>query len=464
MDIEGPQDCDLLIIGASLTGAAIARDASGRGLDVCLAERGDLAVTAAPAMLCNGDARCESGRSGALRAAQAERTRLLSLAPHAVRPIRVIMPEARRSWRAPTLFGPSPSTDLTRTPHAELLNAGTGKARGEPDCVIDEARLVVLNCLDAAERGARIRLRSTVTALKRRGDHWDARLSTSSGEHIIHARAVINAAGPSADAVLAMAFPGRAPRKSRVLRESHAILPRLYNGRHGYAFAADDGARISLLPFGDNFTLLGWTGTPASERAQTPDAAALCMAVSAFLRAPLAPQSVLAGFARLRVGDDACVQAATDGAAPRFMTVSSGRLVTHRLRAERALDQLGVPGKHWTASAPLPGGNVDWLRYPAFIAAQQRRWPWLDPRTTQRLARTYGARMGHILGDAGSLNDLGTQLGAGVSSAELAYLVTHEFVRSARDVLWRRSMLGLTLSAQEQAQVAEWFARAALVD
>lgn len=462
MDIEGPEDCDLLVIGASLTGSAIARDASGRGIKVCLAERGDLAATAMPAALALGGVGSASGGLAALREAQAELARLRTAAPHALRPIRVIAPEPRRNWHPRALLGPQARVDLACAPHTALLRERLGKGREEADCWLDETRLVVLHCLDATERGASLRLHSPVTALKRRADHWEATLSTPHGQHRIDARAVINAAGPAAGEVLAMAFPGRAPHAPCLVSEGYAILPRLYHGAHGYGFAADDGAKLTLLPIGSDYTLLGFAGAPGAEQSQTPDVAAICAVAAPYLQVPLAPESVLAGCARLRCVTDAGVQATTDDAAPAFLTPGGGPLITHRLRAERALDRLGLANRRWTGRAPLPGGNIDWVRFDAFIADQQRRWPWLGPHNAARLARTYGTRMSRILGDAKSPRDLGTPLGGGLTSAELAYLATHEFARSAEDVLWRRSLLGLTLGAADQRRVAEWFARVAL--
>lgn len=478
MDIEGPEDCDLLVIGASLTGAAIARDASGRGLKVCLIERGDLAAKAVPAALAVGSARTAFAEGGlvALCEMQTERERLATIAPHAVRPVRLVTPAAPRGWRQRAkgfiadhlgtrrLLAPPTQTNLRTAPHTGLLHPAFASGLEESDCRLDETRLVVLNCLDAKERGASIRLLSDVIALKRRAEHWEAQVRTPRGEHQINARAIINAAGPETGEVLAMAFPGRAPHAPRLLGEGHLIMPRLYTGAHGYQFECKDGASLTFLPCGRDFTLLSLVGATAASAPRSAAAAAICAAASAFMEAPLAPERALAYFTRLRGVPGACLELTSETAVPPFLTIGGGPLVTHRLRAERAVDLLGAPGRRWTATTPLPGGEIDWLRFDAFISHQQRRWPWLAPHTAARLARTYGTRMARILAGAQSPRDLGTHFGGGLTSAELAYLVTHEFARSAEDILQRTSQLSLTLSAAEQARVADWFARMALTD
>ncbi len=501
MDIEGPEDCDLLVIGGGINGAGIARDAAGRGLSVCLVEQADLAsaTCSASTKLAHGGLRyLENYQFQLERESLSERERLLAIAPHVIWPLRLVLPHdkgLRPRWLLRTglflydqiggrkLLPPTRSINLRRAPHRDILAERLKRGLEYSDCWVDDARLVVLNCVDAKERGAAIRTRSKVTQLKRRAQHWEAIIQTPKGTHQINAGMVVNAAGPWADAVLSLAFPGRAAPALRLVKGSHLIVPRLYEGNYGYIFRNRNGRIIFAIPYEHAFTLLGTTnvdfaGDPAGVTISPEEARYICDAVNEYLKVDVAPEQAVAAFAGVRpLHDDKAARNASvtrdyllaldrgsDGAAPPILSIYGGQIASYRKLAEQALARLGVAGAAWTAKKPLPGGEFDWVRFESFVADQQRRWPWLGPQMNRRLARAYGTRMARILADAQGHGDLGTHMGGGLYTAELAYLVHHEFARSAEDVLWRRTKLGLHLSPVEQAQVAEWFARLQLPD
>ena len=459
MDIEGPEDCDLLVIGASLTGAAAARDASGRGLKVCLIEQGDLGAAAPPATLALPPGTL------ATREEQAELGALRAIAPHVVRPVRTFTPHTGDDSpnRAMRLLAPLRRAELRPAPHEGFLQDGSARGIEHSDGLCDEARLVVLTCCDARERGAAIHPRTPLVSLKRRGDCWQAQVRRPEGLHIINARMVINAAGPAADGVLALAFPGRAPDTQptpALLKDSYVVVERPFPGEQAFSLPQPDDTCLLVLPYAERFSLLALCGLAADADGD----AAIWAAAGRVLTVPLGPAQALARYSRLRVSpaDATCLDTGTDGAAAALLTLAPGPVATARLRAERALDRLGAGSPRWTARAPLPGGNIDWLRFDAFIADQQRRAPWLDPAVTRRLARTYGTGMARILAGAEQAADLGAHMGGGLYAAELAYLVQHEFARTPDDVLQRRTGLGLVLDAAAKARVADWFARLGL--
>lgn len=501
MDIKGPQSFDLLVIGGGINGAGIARDAAGRGLTVCLVEKGDLAsaTSSASTKLVHGGLRyLEQYEFRLVRESLIERERLLAIAPHIVWPLRFVLPHdrgLRPRWLlrlglflydhigGRKLLPPARSLDLTQPPHAGVLEARLTHGFEYSDCWVEDARLVVLNAVDARESGADIRTRTECTALARGRDRWTARLRGPQGAQEVTARTVVNAAGPWVDQVLARALPGRKAAHLRLVKGSHLIMPRLYPGDHCYIFQNRDGRIIFAIPYERDFTLIGTTdvafmGDPAGITISEAEAAYICDAVNEYLAVDVSPDQAVASYAGVRpLYDDSAANNSTvtrdyvfeldrgwDGKAPALLSIFGGKITTYRKLAEHALEKLAVPGASWTAAAPLPGGDIAGLDFESFVAAQTATYPWLPPATVRRMARAYGTRMGQVLGDARGTGDLGQSFGGGLSAAEVIYLVQHEYARSAEDVLWRRSKLALHLTPEERERLAHWFERARIDD
>jgi glycerol-3-phosphate dehydrogenase len=501
MDIKGPQSFDLLVIGGGINGAGIARDAAGRGLSVCLVEKVDLAgaTSSASTKLVHGGLRyLEHYEFRLVRESLIERERLLAIAPHIIWPLRFVLPHdkgLRPRWLlrlglflydhlgGRKLLLPARSVDLTRPPHAGVLEARLTRGFEYSDCWVEDSRLVVLNALDAAERGADIRTRTECVELHRARDHWEARLTGPAGEQNITARMIVNAAGPWVDKVLARALPGRNAAHLRLVKGSHLIFPRLYAGDHCYIFQNRDGRIVFAIPYEGDFTLVGTTdvafaGDPAGIAISLEEADYICAAVNEYLAVDVTPGQAVSSYAGVRpLYDDKAASNSTvtrdymfeldrgwDGKGPPLLSIFGGKITTYRKLAEHALEKLGVAGRSWTAGAPLPGGDIPALDFDGFVAAQAAAFPWAPAPLLRRLARAYGTRMDGVLGDARAIEDLGQQFGAGLTAAEVIYLVRHEFARSAEDVLWRRSKLGLHMNEAERASLAHWFARVRIED
>jgi glycerol-3-phosphate dehydrogenase len=501
MDITGPRQFDLFVIGGGINGAGIARDAAGRGLSVCLVEQGDLAgaTSSASTKLVHGGLRyLEHYAFRLVRESLIERERLLAIAPHIIWPLRFVLPHdrgLRPRWllrlglflydhiggrkRLP----PARRLDLRQPPHSGVLEPRLTHGFEYSDCWVEDARLVVLNAIDAAERGADIRTRTQCTALERAGDCWEARLSGPQGTQTVRARVVVNAAGPWVDKVLARALPGRNAPSLRLVKGSHLIMPRLYEGAHCYIFQNRDGRIVFAIPYEGDFTLIGTTdvafdGDPAKVAISPAEARYICDAVNEYLAVDIAPDQAVSAYAGVRpLYDDAAASNASvtrdyvftldrgwDNAAPALLSVFGGKITTYRKLAEHALERLGVRSRAWTATVPLPGGDIPGLDFEAFLVASRERWPWLPSATLRRLARAYGTRIEQVLGDARGIDDLGRSFGGGLSAAEVIYLIRHEFARSADDVLWRRTKLGLHLDADQQHRLAQWFERTRIDD
>jgi glycerol-3-phosphate dehydrogenase len=482
---------DLLVIGGGINGAGIARDAAGRGLSVTLVEKDDLAAhtSSASTKLVHGGLRyLENYEFRLVREALHEREVLLGIAPHIVRPLRFVLPHdagLRPKWMLRlglflydhiggrrSLPG-SRSVDLTVPPHAGVLQRRLTRGFAYSDCRVDDARLVVLNAMDARARGAEVLTRTQCTALERRGDRWVAKLLAPNGERTVEARAVINAAGPWVDDVARLATGGQAEAHLRLVKGSHVIVPRRFRHDRAYIFQNRDGRIVFAIPYEGEFTLIGTTdqafdGNRDDVRISDEEITYLCAAASDYFAKPVRADEVVSTYAGVRplYEDHAATNAtvtrdymfavdAPDGAPP-LLSVFGGKITTYRKLAEHALGRLAkhlvIPGQAWTADTPLPGGDI--ADFSAFEAAQQRRYPWLDPAVLSRLARAYGTRIDAVLGGAHEPDALGEHFGAGLYEIELAYLLAEEFAVTAEDVLWRRTKLGLHMTPDEQARVA----------
>ncbi len=481
---------DIAVIGGGINGAGIARDAAGRGATILLLERGDLAqgTSSASTKLIHGGLRyLEHYEFGLVREALKERETLWAIAPHIIHPMRFVLPHVkglRPRWLLRLgLFlydhiGGRKRLPATRTirlpdhPAGAPLRPGFGTAFEYSDGWVDDARLVVLNARDAADRGATIVTRCDVTGLIREGDHW--RISTTGQDYI--ARTIINAAGPSVLDLFDRAGVS-AHKKMRLVRGSHIVVPRLFDHAYSYFFQLPDGRIFFAIPYEHDFTLIGTTDRDHPDghvqpRASDEEIAYLCDGANQYFDRQITPADVVWTYSGVRpLVDDGLgrPEAASRGytfevsggasSGPVMLSVFGGKITTYRHLAKDALALLAAHlpiggDDNWTAHAPLPGGNFAIDGRDALIAAHQARYPFLDPAWTTRLTAAYGTRLPRILGDAATLADLGEHFGAGLTMAEVAYLRTDEWAQTAQDILWRRTKLGLHLNSEQQARVA----------
>jgi glycerol-3-phosphate dehydrogenase len=482
---------DLLVVGGGVNGVGIARDAVGRGLRVLLAEQGDLAgaTSSASSKLVHGGLRyLEYGELRLVREALGEREVLLRNARHIVRPMRFVLPhDARLRPRWMIRAGlflydhiggrrelPATATvDLARHAYGAPLRPGLRTAFVYSDCWVDDARLVVLNAVDARRRGAEILTRTTLVAARRDGARWRARLASGAGAREVSASILVNAGGPWVEDVLRRSGIAAARAELRLVKGSHIVLDRLYEGEHAYLLQNDDGRVIFVLPFAGAHTLIGTTdvpydGAPGPVAIDAAETDYLCRAASAWLARPISPGQVVWSYAGVRpLHDDHARNAAAvtrdylldiDAAGPPLLSIYGGKITTYRRLAEHALEKLRrfLPGMGapWTAAAPLPGGDLPAGGAVALAAALQAAHPWLAAATAARLAWSYGSEARRLLAGARGPADLGVDFGAGLTSREVDWLRAEEWAVTADDVLWRRGKLGLRFTAAERAALA----------
>ena len=487
------------MIGGGVNGCGIARDAAGRGLRVILFEQNDLAggTSSASTKLIHGGLRyLEHLRFRLVRESLVEREVLLKAAPHIVSPMRFVLPhhQGLRPWPVLRLglfiydhlggraiLPPTRSLDLTKDPAGRALRPEFVRGFEYSDCWVDDSRLVVLNAIDAAERGAAIHTRTKCVAAERQGESWRVTVldAESSSRREVTARAVVNAGGPWVSQVMSEVARLNAPARIRMVKGSHIVVDRLFDHDRAYIFQNADGRICFAIPYEDDFTLIGttdedFTGDPTSVAISDSETDYLLQMVSAYLRQPVGRDRIRWTYSGVRpLYDDGASKAsnatrdyilkldAAPGVAP-IMTVFGGKITTYRRLAEHALEQLAQffhgMARPWTAGAPLPGGDFAYDTVEAGIAALARNYPFLPPRTVSRLFHAYGTRAADVLGNARKREDLGEDFGSGLTSREVRYLVEKEWAQNLDDVLWRRSKLGLRLLPEERSALAAYIA------
>lgn len=490
-------DYDLAIIGGGINGVGIARDAAGRGLRVLLVEQGDLAsgTSSASSKLIHGGLRYLERRAFRLvREALAEREVLLRLAPHLVRPLRFVLP-AYPGPRSALLLRiglflydhlggkkllPSTRTlDLTHHQMGFPLNRRYRYGFEYSDCTVDDSRLVILNAVDAAERGAKIRTRTRCVRAER-GDEWRLILTDHGRRDDVTARVLVNAAGPWAGIVMENVLRVATADRLRLVKGSHIVVPRMFQHDRAYILQPQDGRVIFVLPFERDFTLIGTTdedfkGDPAGVSPTGEEIAYLFQSVNTYFRHDIGASDVKWAYAGVRSLYDDGSKKPEDVTRDyhltldeRFreaplLTVYGGKITTYRRLAEAALQQLKHfyhPRPIWTEYKPLPGGDFAWDALDTRVAEARAAWPFLEEDHARRLLHAYGTRIGRVLGTARSMDDLGKRFGADLTEAEVRYLMQHEWAETADDVLWRRSKLGLFLTPEQQADLQQFMAAA----
>jgi glycerol-3-phosphate dehydrogenase len=487
---------DLLIIGGGINGTAIARDAAGKGLKILLCERDDLAghTSSASTKLIHGGLRyLEYYEFNLVRHALAEREVMLRSAPHIIWPMRFVLPYdkgLRPAWMLRTglflydhiggreMLPGSKSLKLDTAPHKGVLESRFKTGFEYSDCWVDDARLVVLYALDASHRGADIRTRTEVLSIEAEGAGYKAQIKSGGKTETIHAKGVINSAGPWVDEVLKKIKPTQNEQSLRLVTGSHIVTKKLFEGDHAYLFQNADNRVIFAIPYEKNYTLIGTTDKPydlseGKVKISQEEIVYLCEAASEYFENDISPDDVVWTYAGVRpLYDDKSEDASavtrdyvldieefTDGSP--FLSVYGGKITTSRKLAEHTMQKLekyyDYKTGDWTETALLPGGDLIDADFTLFTSDMCKRYPNIDSKLLRRLCQGYGTRITLILGDGETPPKLGQHFGAGLYELEAKYLINHEWATSAEDILWRRTKLGLHMSQDEIAGFTEWF-------
>ncbi|HFB55268.1 MAG TPA: glycerol-3-phosphate dehydrogenase [Hellea balneolensis] len=489
---------DLFIIGGGINGTGIARDAAGRGLSVLLCEKNDLAsgTSSKSSKLIHGGLRyLEYGEFRLVREALKERETLLRAAPHLVRSVRIVLPHhssLRPKWMLrlglfiydhlggrKSLPGTSVA-NLTTGARKDVLKANFKTGFVFSDCWVDDARLVVTNALGARDHGAQIITRTKCVGLSHTNGIWTAELydRLSKKTKKIQAKCIVNAAGIRVDDLVELALGREHEDHLRLVKGSHIVVKKLYEGRHLYMFQNPDGRIIFAIPYEGAYTLIGTTDEPykisdGPIKISQKETDYLIKTANDYFKAPVREDDIVWTYAGVRPLYDNKKQSASavtrdyvfdlkDDDTPPILSIFGGKITTYRELSEHALKKLRAHfpdlAKRWTAKAPLPGGDLQDADFDAFLSAQREKYPWLSRPLSRRLARAYGSNMDAVIGTAKSMKGMGKHFGGGLTAREAKYLTQHEWARTANDILWRRTKCGLHMSKAECAAFAAWFA------
>ncbi|MDE3120346.1 MAG: glycerol-3-phosphate dehydrogenase [Paracoccaceae bacterium] len=484
---------DLFVIGGGVNGCGIARDAAGRGLSVTLAEMGDLAqaTSSSSTKLFHGGLRyLEYYEFRLVREALIEREVLLSAMPHISWPMRFVLPlhrGMRPGWLirlglfiydhlgGRKILPGTKTLDLTRDAAGRALKPEFRRAFEYSDCWVEDSRLVVLNARDAEVRGATILTRARVTGARRDKDLWHVTVERDGQQETHTARALVNAGGPWVGEIITGTLGINSTEGVRLVRGSHIVTKKLFDHDRCYFFQGADGRIIFAIPYEGDFTLIGTTdkdhkGAPGTAVCTPEEQDYLCAFASEYFARPVTRDDIVWTYSGVRPLYDDGAKSATaatrdyvlsldDKGAP-LLNVFGGKITTYRRLAEHALEKI-VPffpkaSGPWTAGKALPGGDFPVPGFDALVEGLAKDYPFLTQFHARRLARAYGTEARAILDGAKTLDDLGQGFGATLTAAEIRWLMQKEYARTAEDVVWRRSKLGLRLTAGEIAALDDW--------
>ena len=493
-------DYDIVVIGGGINGAGIARDAVGRGLSVLLCEKDDLAqhTSSASTKLIHGGLRyLEHYDFMLVRHALQEREVLLKAAPHIIWPLRFILPHHRSlrpRWLirlglflydhigGRKLLPKSHSVNLETHITGEVLKKEFTHAFEYSDCWVQDARLVLLNAMDAAERGCQVRLRTEVTDLVRNDGSWTVRLRDNNTQEktSVSARTIVNASGPWVEKTLDLDEEHDSRYATRLVKGSHLVVPKIFDHPYTYIFQNADNRIIFAVPYEQDFTLLGTTDMEVSDEPGTVEIEEaeikyICEAASEYFEKPIDANEIVWTYSGVRpLYDDASANASkvtrdykldldVRKGAP-VLSVYGGKITTYRKLADDAMNMLAahlsVSGKDWTKNAPLPGGDIPNADFDAFLSESSAQFPWLDAAIHYDYARNYGTRISTLLKNCTSAEDLGIAFGGGLYQVEVDYLVSREWAQTTDDIVWRRSKKGLRLTTSEIETLAQYLSQA----
>lgn len=478
---------DLVVIGGGINGCGIARDASGRGLNVLLAEKDDLAsaTSSASTKLIHGGLRYLEQYDFKLVAESLnERERLLLSAPHIIWPLEFILPHEkslRPYWMirlglylydflgTRTFLPASKGLNFKKHPAGKPLKAGYKKGFSYADCWVQDSRMVVLNAMDAAARGATILTRTECVDLKAEGDVWKVTLEdkATGSQKTVEAKCVANVAGPWVRKFLDQNNLAKKDTfNTRYSKGSHIVVPKIYEGDQAYILQQPDKRIVFAIPYEKNFTLIGTTdaiydGDPSQAEISEDEKKYLCEAVNRSFDKQVTVDDIVWHYSGVRPlldsGDESLSKVTRDykldletSFGPPILNVFGGKLTTFRKLSAQAVDKISPYFSHarqsWTDKGILPGGDIKAADFEMFCKELASLYSWADEEMLRRYARAYGTLSVLILDAAESEKDLGEHYGDDLYEAEIRYLMTQEWAETAEDILWRRSKLGLHIS------------------
>ena len=492
---KNSRNYDVAVIGGGINGTGVARDAAGRGCSVLLCEQDDLGnyTSSSSTKLIHGGLRyLEHYDFKLVRHSLMEREVLLRSAPHIIWPLRFVLPhhkDLRPRWMIRMglflydhlgkreLLPGSKSIKFSQHPAGKQLKPHFASGFEYSDCWVQDARLVLLNALDAKEKGAEIMTRTRCTGLQQVDDHWEVTCVRRDEEDpfTFYAKSVVNAAGPWVENVAGLNLQTQSAHGVRLVKGSHVIVKRLFDHDYAYIFQNSDGRVQFAIPYETNYTLLGTTdveinGDPSLAEVSEQEIKYLCDNASQYFKQSVDVDDVVAKYVGVRpLFDDAAENASEttrdyvlhlNDEHPPILSIYGGKLTTYRVLAEQVMNMLspliGCDAPAWTAGKPLPGGDICQQNYRAFVDQSKVRYSWCDPVLVELLVQNYGTRIANVLATTASMEELGQYFGAHLYQKEVEYLIEQEWALSAEDILLRRTKAGLHGGEEIYQKLNHW--------
>ncbi len=476
---------DLIVIGGGINGCGIANDAAGRGLNVLLCEKDDLASSTSSnsTKLIHGGLRyLEHYEFRLVKDALAEREVLLKNAHHIIWPLRFILPHRphlRPRWMILAglfLYDHLSKRTTLKKSHGVSFDSSSPlidtmkKGFEYSDAWVDDARLVVLNAISAKNHGATIKTQCTCVKAERKKDHWLVHLKDNRTELTTTSKCkmLVNAAGPWVGNLFADVIEAKAPQNVRLVKGSHIVVPKIHNQEKAYILQNEDNRIVFIIPYEGDFSLIGTTDVevdedPSQVSISDNEIDYLIDITNKHFKHNITRSDIVHTYSGVRPlldDESSSAQAITrdytlevddqNELAP-LLSVFGGKITTYRKLAEAATDKIKYffpsIGPSWTKTTALPGGDFESTKALALDLTKQ--YPWVERHTLERYIRSYGTLSTELLSSCKNQQDMGEHFGAGLYLCEVQYLIDQEWVLSVDDLLWRRTKLGLRLSAHE---------------
>jgi glycerol-3-phosphate dehydrogenase len=490
---------DLFIIGGGINGCGIAADAAGRGLSVFLCEQYDLAsgTSSKSTKLIHGGLRYLEYREFRLvHEALKEREILLNKAPHLIREMRFVLPHEkhlRPAWllrlglfiydhlAKRKIIKSSHQVNLKTDFYGQALKNNFNTGFVYSDCAVDDARLVIANALAAKELGAVIQTHTQCVAAQRESNRWTITLKTPKNEtQTIYAKALINASGPWITQAIEQMIHEPTKTPSVLVKGSHIVVPQLYEGKHAYILQNEDKRIIFVIPYEDNLSLIGTTDEPFSGdlnhiEIQASEIDYLCTIVNHYFKKQTSAEQVIWSYSGVRplyrnqdnhskalaaISRDYLLELTDQNHLP-LVNIFGGKITTYRELAEHVLQKL-IPyfptmKPLWTANTPLPGGDLT-VNIETYLVQCIQQYPWLSEPLLHRYVHHYGSRLHLLLENTHSITDMGILFGKDLYEKEVIYLIQHEWAKTADDILFRRTKLGIGFNKEGIKKLEQYLA------
>jgi len=490
------QKFDLVVIGGGINGTGVARDAAGRGLSVLLCEKDDLAqaTSSSSTKLIHGGLRyLEFFHFKLVRESLREREILLKSMPHIIWPLRFTLPHhrgLRPSWLlrlglfiydhmgGRKLLPPTKKINLKKHKTGIPLKDKFSIGFEYSDCWVEDSRMVALNASDAKNNGAVIKTRTTFERATRNNDVWDIILDSQNGnKQKITSSAIVNCSGPWVTSVIESNLQQKNSTEIRLIKGSHIITKKLFDNDSNYIFQNSDGRIIFAIPYETDFTLIGTTdieyeGDPNKAKCTLEEKKYLIESISEYLDVQVDINDIVHTYSGVRplfndnkseaqnVTRDYVIKADSNNGKTPLISVFGGKITTYRILAEKVIDELKPYFKNiknnWTKDSYLPGGNFDPNEVSKLVNSILDKYNFIDEKWAIRLVKAYGTNAIDILNESNTVEDLGINFGWNLTEKEVLWLINMEFAKSAEDILWRRSKLGLRFSDDQVKYLENW--------